>query len=54
MLTSDDFNACGWRSVVDGVDCPYGYVSLSSAFSIAADRAQEENHQTDANQQLSL
>ncbi|MDE2889440.1 MAG: DUF4209 domain-containing protein [Gemmatimonadota bacterium] len=48
MLRSDDFNACGWRSVVDGVNCPNDYGSLSSAFSIAANRAKEENRLADA------
>ena len=48
MLTSDDFNTCGWSSVVDGAERPHDYSSLSSAFSNAANRAQEENRLTDA------
>ena len=48
MLTFDDFNACGWKAAVDGLDCPYDYGSLSSAFSDAANRAQQEDRQTDS------
>ena len=48
MLTLDDFNACGWQAAIDGVDCPYDYGSLSSAFSDAANRAQQEDRQTDS------
>ena len=48
MLTFDDFNACGWKAAVDCLDCPYDYGSLSSAFSDAANRAQQEDRQTDS------
>ena len=48
MLTLDDFNACGWQAAINGVDCPNDYGSLSSAFSEAANRAQQEDRQTDS------
>ena len=48
MLTLDDFNACGWKETLAGVDCPFDYSALSQAFLNAAKQAISKEKQTDS------